>query len=80
MISAGEAILVPAELPDFILAPMEADTVLLEATVPHREEKDDEYINKDAEPFLAGEDYSREGDFDDGIDEGQAMRARRFDN
>ena len=80
VISAGEAILVPAELPDFILTPMEADTVLLEATVPHREEKDDEYINKDAEPFLAGEDYSREGDFDDGIDEGQAMRARRFDN
>lgn len=80
VISAGEAILVPAELPDFILAPMEADTVLLEATVPHREEKDDEYINKDAEPFLEGEDYSREGDFDDGIDEGPAMRARRFDN
>lgn len=80
ILNAGEAILVPAEMPDFILAPMESGTVLLEATVPHRDEDDDEYIDKKAEPFLEGEDYSQEEDIDDRIDEELAMRAKRLDN
>lgn len=68
IIGEGEAVLVPAEMPDFILAPMDSSTVLLEATVPHRDEKEDEYINKDAEPFLDGEDCCEDEDIDDRMD------------
>ena len=52
----GDAVLVPAELTDFILAPTDRGTLLLEALLePRRDE--DEYINPEAEPFLKGEEY-----------------------
>ena len=52
----GEAILIPAEIQDYILMPTDRNTVLLEAGPGKREETDD-YINPDTEPFLKGEDY-----------------------
>ena len=54
--------LVPAELTDFILAPTDRDTLLLETLLEPRRDKD-EYINPEAEPFLKGEEYEGlEGD------------------
>ncbi|MBQ9192916.1 MAG: hypothetical protein IJ156_04275 [Bacteroidales bacterium] len=53
----GDAVLVPAELKNFILAPTDRDTLLLEAILEPRHEKD-AYIDPSAEPFLKGEDYS----------------------
>ncbi|MBP9998822.1 MAG: hypothetical protein KBS67_06220 [Bacteroidales bacterium] len=50
----GETILVPAECPDFILAPTAAGTVLLESLVPHLALKD-AYINPDVPAKLEGE-------------------------
>lgn len=55
-VNAGEVILIPAETDDFILAPESGDAVLLEVTV-RIVETEDEYINKDTEPYLEGEDY-----------------------
>jgi len=44
--SKGETILVPADCSDFYLVPAEVGTVLVETTVPKREDKDT-YINPD---------------------------------
>ncbi len=52
----GEAILIPAECPDFYLAPKASNTVILEARV-EKHEIVDSYINPDTEPFLEDEDY-----------------------
>ena len=52
----GEAMLVPAEVTDFFVVPVDRDTVLLEVTAGKRDELD-EYIDPDTEPFLEGEDY-----------------------
>ena len=53
---AGDAVLVPAELKDFILAPTDRETLLLEALLEPRHEEDG-YIDPSAEPFLKGEEY-----------------------
>ncbi len=55
-IKKGETILIPAEMPDFFLVPVDRNTVLLEAIDGNREDKD-EYINPNTEPYLEGEDY-----------------------
>ena len=52
----GDAVLVPAELKDFVLAPTERDTLVLEALLEPRHEPD-AYIDPSAEPFLKGEEY-----------------------
>ena len=53
----GDAVLVPAEVKQFLLSPEAAGTLLLEASLePRREE--DQYIDPAAEPFLKGEEYS----------------------
>lgn len=56
-LKAGEVLLVPAEIPEFTLVPTAAGTVLLEAMLEPQPETD-EYINRDAEPYLDGEDYN----------------------
>jgi len=56
VIKKGETVLVPADMPDFILVPRQKDTVLFEGTVEKREELD-EYIDPSTEPYLEGEDY-----------------------
>ena len=56
-LKTGEVLLVPAEIPAFSIVPAEADTVLLEVMLEPREEVD-EYINRDAEPYLDGEEYN----------------------
>ena len=53
----GDAVLVPAELKDFVLTPAAPDTLLLEVLLEPRHEAD-QYIDPAAEPFLKGEDYS----------------------
>lgn len=55
VINSGETLLVPSEVPDFILAPMQKDTVLLESTVKKREDIDP-YINQEAEASLHDDD------------------------
>ncbi len=63
----GKCILVPAECPDFFVLPRERDTLLLEIMQePH--EEDDEYINKEAEEHIPGEDYDTEETEDDRLD------------
>ena len=52
----GDAVLVPAELKDFVLAPTNRDTLVLEALLEPRHEPD-AYIDPSAEPFLKGEEY-----------------------
>ena len=52
----GEAVLVPADMPDFYLVPRNPDTLLLEA-VTRPEEIVDGYIDPETEAFLEGEDY-----------------------
>ena len=52
----GDAVLVPAELKDFILAPTDRDTLVLEALLEPRHEPD-AYIDPAAEPYLKGEEY-----------------------
>lgn len=52
----GDTVLVPADMPDFFIVPMERDTLLVEAMV-ERQEEVDSYINPDTEPYLEGEDY-----------------------
>ena len=52
----GDAVLVPAELKDFVLAPTDRDTLVLEALLEPRHEPD-AYIDPSAEPFLKGEEY-----------------------
>jgi len=56
VVKKGETVLIPADMPDFVLVPRDTNTILVEATVEKREESDD-YINPDTEPFLEGEDY-----------------------
>jgi mannose-6-phosphate isomerase len=56
-LKAGEVLMVPAEIPGFSIVPSEADTVLLEAMLEPQEEPD-AYINRDAEPYLDGEEYN----------------------
>ena len=59
---AGDAIVVPAEVQQFTLTPEAVGTLLLEASLEPRHDKD-EYIDPNAEPFLKGEDYDGlEGD------------------
>ena len=59
---AGDAIVVPAEIRQFTLTPEAVGTLLLEASLEPRHDKD-EYIDPNAEPFLKGEDYDGlEGD------------------
>ena len=53
----GDAVLVPAELKDFILSPTDRDTLVLEVLLEPRREPD-AYIDPNAEPFLKGEQYS----------------------
>lgn len=52
----GDAVLVPAELKDFVLAPTDRDTLVLEALLEPRHEPD-AYIDPSADPFLKGEEY-----------------------
>ena len=52
----GDAVLVPAELKDFVLVPTDRDTLVLEALLEPRHEPD-AYIDPSAEPFLKGEEY-----------------------
>ena len=47
-IGAGETILIPVEVPDFFLVPMQKGTVLLEAMV-EAQDSVDQYINSDAD-------------------------------
>ena len=55
-LKSGETVLIPADMPDFLIVPVEKDSVLLEAMVEDCEQTDS-YINPDAAPFLEGEDY-----------------------
>ena len=54
VLSAGETVLVPAEIDDFYLVPRQGGTVLVEVLV-EREEEPDAYIDPSAEPELPGE-------------------------
>ena len=55
-LKSGETVLIPADMPDFLIVPVEKGSVLLEAMVEDCEQTDS-YINPDAAPFLEGEDY-----------------------
>ena len=58
----GDAVLVPAELKDFILTPADRGTLVLEVLLEPRHEPDS-YIDPAAEPYLKGEEYDGlEGD------------------
>jgi len=60
--TGGDAVLVPAELKDFVLAPSVSGTLVLETLLEPRHEPD-QYIDPTVSPFLKGEDYSGlEGD------------------
>lgn len=52
----GETVLIPADMPDFFIVPVDRGSYLLEAMVEKFEEED-EYIDPDTEPYLEGEDY-----------------------
>ncbi len=62
----GETVLIPADMPDFFIVPVDRDSELLEAMIEKSEEMD-EYINPDTAPYLEGEDYEgmEDEDFDD---------------
>ena len=62
-VSAGETVLVPVEVPDFFLVPMQKGTVLLETMVEAQDEVD-RYINQDADAELADSDDSDIEDID----------------
>lgn len=66
VLKCGEAMLIPAELPDFYLVPCDRDTTLIEVVTNPGEEVD-EYIDPSTEPFLEGEDYGglEDGEFDE---------------
>lgn len=55
ILKEGDVVLVPAECPDFIIAPIQTGTLLLEAMVDKRDDADP-YINPDAEAHLPEED------------------------
>ena len=59
VLEKGKALLIPGESPDFILAPREADTYLLETVLDHREIPD-EYINPGKEEDIEVEDDEEE--------------------
>ncbi len=67
----GEAVLVPADMPDFYLVPRDPSTVLIEA-VTMVEAELDSYIDPTTEAFLENEDYEglEDGAFDDEEDDG----------
>lgn len=52
----GGTVMIPADMQDFYIVPVERDTVLLEVMMEDIEEIDS-YINPDTEPYLEGEDY-----------------------
>lgn len=52
----GETVLIPADMPDFMIEPLVKGSVILEATAGLHDIIDD-YINPDTDPFLEGEDY-----------------------
>ena len=54
VLSAGQTVLVPAEVDDFFIVPRQDGTVLVEVLV-EREEEADAYIDPSAEPELPGE-------------------------
>ncbi|MCQ2145443.1 MAG: class I mannose-6-phosphate isomerase [Bacteroidales bacterium] len=56
VLSKGETVLIPADMPDYLLVPRDKGTVILEATVEKRSDMDG-YINPDTEAYLEGEDY-----------------------
>ncbi|MCM1501626.1 MAG: class I mannose-6-phosphate isomerase [Bacteroidales bacterium] len=58
----GETILIPADMPDFFIVPVDRGSRLLEAMVEKFEEEDG-YIDPDTNPYLDGEDY-------DGVEDG----------
>jgi hypothetical protein len=64
--TAGETLLVPADMPDFYLVPRDPSTVILEVVSRPTEEPDD-YIDPDTEAFLENEDYEglEDGSFND---------------
>jgi hypothetical protein len=64
--TAGETILVPADMPDFYLVPRDPSTVILEV-VSRPAAEIDEYIDPDTDAFLENEDYEglEDGAFDD---------------
>jgi hypothetical protein len=66
----GETILIPADMPDFLLVPRDSSTVLLEAVTRPAEYVDD-YIDPNTEAFLEGEDCEglEDGAFDDEDDD-----------
>ncbi|MGM9735047.1 MAG: hypothetical protein ACI3ZL_01405 [Candidatus Cryptobacteroides sp.] len=64
----NEAVMIPAELPDFLLVPRSTSTVLLEAVTRPAEDVDG-YIDPDTEPFLEGEDYGGVEDETDGLED-----------
>lgn len=67
-IRKGETVLIPADMPDFFIVPVERDTVLVESMVEKQEEVDS-YINPDTKPFLEGEDYEGIDKEDSNIEE-----------
>lgn len=67
-IRKGETVLIPADMPDFFIVPVEKDTVLVESMVEKQEEVDS-YINPDTKPFLEGEDYEGIDKEDSNIEE-----------
>ncbi len=67
----GETVLIPADMPEFMVLPTAADTVFLEAMVEPLEETDP-YIDPNTEPFLEGEDYEGlEDEEDEASDDGE---------
>ena len=67
-LSSGESILIPALMKDFFLSAKSTKPILLE-TYLKLEEKLDNYIDPDTEPFLEGEDYDGLEDEDSEEDE-----------
>ena len=64
--SKGDTILVPADMPDFLLVPRDSSTLLLEAVTRPVEDVDG-YIDPETEAFLENEDYEglEDGSFDE---------------
>ncbi|MDE6870951.1 MAG: class I mannose-6-phosphate isomerase [Bacteroidales bacterium] len=63
----GETVLIPADMPDFFIVPVDRASRVLEAMVEKFEEEDG-YIDPDTEAYLEGEDY--EGIDDECDDDG----------
>ncbi|MDE5731556.1 MAG: class I mannose-6-phosphate isomerase [Bacteroidales bacterium] len=65
-LTAGETMLIPAELPDFFLVPRDRSTVLLEAVTRPVDEVDS-YIDINTQAFLEDEDYEGLEDYEDDV-------------